>query len=153
MGKVGGLIRRTLYRSLPLDGYLKVLNGAYLFCYRAGLMRRSPAFEYPRFFRNLVSADDTVIDIGANLGYYSYVFSRPVGPSGRVCAVEPVRPILDVLRHNLRRCGNVDLFGSMGYAGYTLAEGKMKPLSADDRKDIAFIHASKTERYRKYIRA
>ena len=219
MGKAGGLIRRALYRTLPLNDYLKVLSGAYLFCYRTGLMRRSAAFEYPRFLRNLVSAGDTVIDIGANLGYYSFVFSRLVGPSGRVCAVEPVRPIL------LRRCRNVDvyecalgaeertirmgnasvsesgyfgtgrnfvmdkplagmtmlefeaemkrgsrlfadlpridainrsfiadLFNSMGYAGYTLEHGAMKPLSADDRKDIVFIHASKTEHYRKYIR-
>jgi len=257
MGKVGGLIRRALYRNLPLDGYLKVLSGAYLFCFRTGLMRRSPAFEYPRFLGRLVGRGDTVIDIGANLGYYSYAFSRLVGPSGRVYAVEPVRPILEVLRHNLRNGSNVVIYGyalgeeertirmgnasvgesgyfgtgrnfvmnkplagvpvlefeaemkrgsrlfadlpkidmikcdiegyervvmsemrpllekhrpvvlietdgenrsfiaglfdSMGYAGYTLAEGKMKPLSADDRKDIIFIHASKTERYRKYI--
>ena len=44
-----------------------------------------------------------------NLGYYARTLSRLAGPAGRVYAVEPVPPILAVLRRNLRRCRNVEI--------------------------------------------
>ena len=31
----------------------------------------------------------TVVDVGANLGYYSLLAAKRVGPSGRVIALEP----------------------------------------------------------------
>jgi FkbM family methyltransferase len=37
-----------------------------------------------------VRPGDTVLDVGANYGYYTYPLSRAVGPSGRVYAFEPV---------------------------------------------------------------
>jgi FkbM family methyltransferase len=37
-----------------------------------------------------VRPGDTVLDLGANYGYYTYPLSRAVGPSGRVYAFEPV---------------------------------------------------------------
>jgi FkbM family methyltransferase len=39
---------------------------------------------------HLVHAGDTVIDIGANYGLYSYHLSRTVGPTGQVHAFEPI---------------------------------------------------------------
>lgn len=109
MGQAGKTIRRILYKNLSLDSYLKVLSRMFLWGYRTGLMSRSAAYEYPRFLKHIVVKGDTVIDIGANLGYYSYVFARLTGSSGRVYAVEPVRPILNVLRRNLRRYDQVEI--------------------------------------------
>ena len=37
-----------------------------------------------------VRKGDTVLDLGANFGYYTYPLSRAVGPSGRVFAFEPI---------------------------------------------------------------
>ena len=37
-----------------------------------------------------IQQGDTVLDLGANYGLYSYYFSKAVGPSGRVFAFEPV---------------------------------------------------------------
>jgi len=31
----------------------------------------------------------TVVDVGANIGYYTWLASQRVGPSGRVVAIEP----------------------------------------------------------------
>ena len=109
MGKIGTCIRRVLYRSLSLENYLKVLSGAYLWGYRLGLSPHAAAYEYPRFLKYLIAPGDTVIDIGANLGYYSYAMARLTGSSGKVYAVEPVAPIRRVLEHNLRRFRNVEI--------------------------------------------
>ena len=49
------------------------------------------------------------IDIGANLGYYSRPLSKLVGERGHVYSVEPMPPVLEVLRHNLRRSRNVTI--------------------------------------------
>jgi FkbM family methyltransferase len=106
---ITGSIKRALYRRLSLENYLKVLSAGFFAGLRLGLGRRSPAYEYPRFLKNLVREGDIVIDIGANLGYYSRILSGLVGPGGKVYAVEPVKPILGVLEHNLRHCRNVEI--------------------------------------------
>jgi FkbM family methyltransferase len=52
---------------------------------------------------------DVVLDIGANIGYYTLLASRRVGPSGRVFAFEPDPRNFALLRKNLRAngCTNV----------------------------------------------
>jgi FkbM family methyltransferase len=104
-----GSIKRALYRTLPLESYLRVLSAGFFAGLRLGLGRRSAAYEYPRFLSRVVRRGDVVVDIGANLGYYSRVLSEIVGDGGKVYAVEPVKPIAQVLRHNLRRCRNVEV--------------------------------------------
>jgi FkbM family methyltransferase len=101
-------IKRLLYRRLSLEKYLRVVSRCFFAGYSLGVGRRSTAYEYPRFLRSLVRRGDTVLDIGANLGYFSRIMSRLVG-EGKIWAVEPVRPILGVLKHNLRRCRNVEI--------------------------------------------
>ncbi|MDR2883035.1 MAG: FkbM family methyltransferase [Alistipes sp.] len=102
-------IKRLLYRRLSLENYLKVLSAGFFAGMRLGLGKNSAAYEYPRFLRRVVRVGDVVIDIGANLGYYSREISRLVGVGGKVYAVEPVRPILGVLARNLRRRSNVEI--------------------------------------------
>lgn len=112
-------IKRTLSRHMPLERYLRTVSSGYFAIYRLGLSPLLGVYEYPRKLRYMVGRGDTVIDIGANLGYYSWFFSRLAGAQGRVYAVEPVKPIFEVLRRNLRNRRNVTL---MNYA-----------LGADDR--------------------
>jgi FkbM family methyltransferase len=58
---------------------------------------------------NVLEPGMTFVDVGANIGYFSILGSRLVGPSGRVFAVEPDAFNLSVLRANLDRhdCSNV----------------------------------------------
>lgn len=102
-------LHRILYRTLPLEGYLRAVSRLFFLWQRLGLGRRAPETEYVYHLPQLVRAGDTCIDIGANLGYYARTISRLAGPAGRVYAVEPVAPIRKVLSRNLRRCGNVDI--------------------------------------------
>lgn len=103
------LIHKILYRTLPLEGYLRVVSRLFFLFQRLGIGRRAPATEYVYHLEQLVRKGDVCIDIGANLGYYTRTLARLAGPAGRVYAVEPVPPILAVLRHNAGRCRNVEI--------------------------------------------
>lgn len=61
--------------------------------------------------RRMIRPGMVVLDVGAHLGYYSRLFSKWVGPTGRVFAFEPCSENFDVLMHNLssRRYRNVTL--------------------------------------------
>ena len=49
------------------------------------------------------SRADVFYDIGANVGFFTLVASRVVGPTGRLHAFEPRWAIVRALRSNLRR--------------------------------------------------
>lgn len=62
-----------------------------------------------RWFVENVHPDWTIFDVGANIGYYSVLFSR-LAPAGRVHAFEPTETAA-MLRANLahNKCANVDV--------------------------------------------
>lgn len=43
------------------------------------------------------------VDVGANLGYYTIVMGRSIGPTGRVIACEPNKRLIEIIRQSL--CG------------------------------------------------
>jgi len=106
---LGKFIHKILYRTLPLEGYLRAVSRLFFLWQRLGIGREAPATEYVYHLPKLVRAGDTCIDIGANLGYYARTISRLAGPAGKVYAVEPVAPIRKVLSRNLRRCANTEI--------------------------------------------
>ncbi|MCU0606085.1 MAG: FkbM family methyltransferase [Candidatus Edwardsbacteria bacterium] len=55
--------------------------------------------------KRLVKPGQTVLDVGANIGYYAVIASRLVGPQGVVHAFEPTTIFADVLDRNLRENG------------------------------------------------
>ena len=60
-------------------------------------------FEYAstQIAHRLVKSGDIVVDVGANIGYYSVIFSRLVGPKGHVFSFEPTQYFGRVLKQNL----------------------------------------------------
>jgi FkbM family methyltransferase len=58
-----------------------------------------------RVMRRLLRPGDTVIDAGANFGYFTLLASRIVGPTGQVVAFEPVPPTVQRLKRNLELNG------------------------------------------------
>jgi FkbM family methyltransferase len=106
---MGRLFHRILYRLLPLEGYLRVVSRLF-FLYRAlGIGHTGRALEYNYHLQQLVKEGDTVIDIGANLGYYTRPLADIVGAAGEVYAVEPVPVIFSVLKRNVGGRKNVTL--------------------------------------------
>lgn len=103
-------IKRALYAILGQATYLKVLHSSFSFLYKAGLLKGKAPFEYHYFVQQLVHPGDTVVDLGANLGYYSRIFSRLVGKNGRVICIEPVKPFFRVLSWALKQRKNCTLY-------------------------------------------
>jgi FkbM family methyltransferase len=75
------------------------------------------------FFARTVRAGMTVIDVGANFGYYTVLFGHAVGTAGHVVAIEPVPATAAVLRRT------IDLNGLTGTTRLVIA-------AAGDRDDI-----------------
>jgi FkbM family methyltransferase len=65
-------------------------------------LRRAPSYE-KILFLSLVRRGDFVVDVGANTGYYSLLFSNLVGARGRVDVFEPAPPTFAQLEAQIRR--------------------------------------------------
>jgi len=55
--------------------------------------------------RREIQPGDTVLDIGANIGYFTLLFAQLVGAQGRVYAFEPDPTNFHILRRNIERNG------------------------------------------------
>jgi FkbM family methyltransferase len=69
-------------------------------------------WEKRRLFETLVRPGDVVYDIGANVGFYTILASRLVGPLGRVIAFEPLPRNLEFLKRHvtLNDASNVTVY-------------------------------------------
>ncbi|MFC2002727.1 FkbM family methyltransferase, partial [Chloroflexota bacterium] len=63
-----------------------------------------------QIFEQVVKEGDTVVDLGANVGYYTLLASRIVGERGKVCTFEPDPKTYDLLLKNieLNKYSNID---------------------------------------------
>jgi FkbM family methyltransferase len=101
------VIKRVIYPVMTEDRYAYFVAVSKAWDIRSG--------DYPESELELVplaaQRGDTVLDIGANFGYYAYPLSRAVGPTGRVYAFEPVPFTYRTLRivARLLRLGNVQI--------------------------------------------
>ncbi|UKN02787.1 FkbM family methyltransferase [Paracrocinitomix mangrovi] len=94
------LARKILVKILGLKAYLKLVSRTYIRMIRNGKMKD----KYPElyFVKQIVSEGDTILDIGANLGYYSYFMAKYAGKSGKVLAVEPIPLFAEIWQTNMK---------------------------------------------------
>jgi FkbM family methyltransferase len=94
------MVKRIIPTRLMVDGIELMMNrddavvcGALtLGCYE----------NFPRrIFRGLLKPGMTVVDIGANIGLYTAIAAKAVGPAGRVIAVEPESRNAQLMRQTL----------------------------------------------------
>jgi FkbM family methyltransferase len=76
---------------------------------RAGLLMWAGSYEptLTHFFTKLVQPGWIVLDGGAHFGWFTVLFSKLVGPQGRVYAFEPDPQNLALLKQNTLRLPNV----------------------------------------------
>ncbi|WP_051697646.1 FkbM family methyltransferase [Prevotella sp. 10(H)] len=78
--------------------------------YRLGFLKNNKEYEYHYYIKHLIHEGDTVIDIGANLGYYSILMSSLVGSFGRVYSVEPIALYNKIFNEKARKRQNITLY-------------------------------------------
>lgn len=103
-------IKKVLYKTFGQAAYLKMLHTSFFFLYRTGMLRKNKEYIYYYFAHNFIEKGDCVVDIGANLGYFSKVFSRLVGNTGKVVSVEPVLPFYKTLKWAMRKEQNCTIY-------------------------------------------
>lgn len=64
---------------------------------------------YFSLLTTMVGPGDWVIDVGANVGHYTLLLSRLVGPNGRVVAIEPIPQTFELLCSNARRSPHANI--------------------------------------------
>ena len=92
-GIVAGL---GIHRLPGFDQLFLALYGAYKKYFEAGPIDR---------LREFVPPGSVVIDVGANVGFFSLRFADWVGSTGRVIAIEPEQHNYDILASALERAG------------------------------------------------
>lgn len=72
---------------------------------------QSPEPEVIHTMPHFIQEGDVVVDAGANIGYFTIILSRLVGPAGKVLAVEPDPRNVEKLKKNLdiNDCINVEI--------------------------------------------
>lgn len=85
-------IKSLLFRLLKIDGYLSVVQKAYVSGFRLGLLNNNPSYQWHYFVSSLVKNGDYILDIGANLGYFTLQFAEKVKSGGHLYCIEPVAP-------------------------------------------------------------
>jgi FkbM family methyltransferase len=98
--QLSGLVARSGVRRLRgIDRGFLALYAAYKRYFEAGPIDRLQEF---------VPSGSVVIDVGANVGFFSVLFARWVGDSGEVIAIEPENRNYDNLISTLKRKGLIN---------------------------------------------
>lgn len=61
------------------------------------------------FFRRYLREGDIFLDVGANIGYFTRIAGRLVGPAGHVHAFEPMPSAIRLLRKNSEHLPNISI--------------------------------------------
>jgi FkbM family methyltransferase len=94
MHQIKRLLKRTAWNILPHSTVQYIKKRHYLRLLCSSLLEREPEF---RVVRHLVKPDDSVIDIGANVGVYTKILSELAGPDGHVYSIEPFPSTFEIL--------------------------------------------------------
>lgn len=103
----------TAGRTAIVQAVVQTVEGRFHFDVRGGtvgwtLASGSYEFIETQLVKHLFAPGDFVVDVGANLGWYSTIMARRVGADGIVLAFEPDETNLGLLRINLAENGMAD---------------------------------------------
>ncbi len=104
-----GFIKKYLFIILGLKNYLKLLHKGFVVAYNTGWLKSNYIYKYHYFVKNIIEEGDYVVDLGANLGYYSKIFSGLVKRDGKVICIEPIVPFFKTIQWAMRGTNNVIL--------------------------------------------
>jgi FkbM family methyltransferase len=91
-------VARTVFGA-PIEGNTRDLIQKYIYYFGAW----EP--NLTQWVQGRLKPGDTFIDVGANIGYFTLLASKFVGPSGRVVSIEASPTIFERLERNVARAG------------------------------------------------
>lgn len=103
LAKLGELLGYTvsrearLYNGMPLVVILGTTEG------RAILEDGVYEADSIHLLEKMIAPGMTFVDVGANVGQYSLVCSRLVGPTGKIYAIEPTPAVINLLEKNIAK--------------------------------------------------
>ena len=101
-------IKLLFFSVLSEKNYLRLLHRSFYLMLDLGLLKRDCKFKYHYKVKEIIKKDDVILDIGANLGYFSKSFSR-LAKNGKVICIEPLPQYYDVLNYFIGQKNNVSL--------------------------------------------
>jgi len=102
-------IKALLLKILGQRAYLQLTSQLFFFYFNNGWLRGNTSYFTHYFVKQFIKQDDVVLDIGANLGYYSVRFAKLVGTNGKVYSVEPIELYRSVLKQNVASFKQVEI--------------------------------------------
>jgi FkbM family methyltransferase len=104
------MVRKILVKVVGIKTYLSWVSKIYITLINFGFSKSKYAELY--FTQEIVKEGDTVLDIGANLSYYSYFLAKKIGNKGQLIAVEPIPLFAEVWKKNMSKykTENIKLF-------------------------------------------
>lgn len=93
------------YRLASRTGVLQLAPIQRLFSYLYFIYKRRVEARGITALNKRITPGSLVMDVGANIGFFTVEFARRVGGAGIVLAFEPAQKNVDLLRWNLRRFG------------------------------------------------
>ncbi|HSK12101.1 MAG TPA: FkbM family methyltransferase, partial [Phnomibacter sp.] len=93
-------IKSWLLKILGPHNYLSLTSNLFFLYFKNGWLRNDPAYYAHYMVGKVIRPGQTIIDIGANLGYYTRLFAKRTGTGGKVWAVEPIELYRSILEQN-----------------------------------------------------
>lgn len=103
-----GTLKKALYKLLSQRAYLRTLHRSFYLLYDLGLLKKDARFKYHYMVKQLIEPTFSVVDIGANLGYFSKNFAR-LANKGRLISIEPVPVFFETLLYFMKKFPHVTL--------------------------------------------
>lgn len=104
-----GTIKAWLLKILGQEKYLGLISTSFFVAYHKGWLRNNPSYFTHYMAARFIQPGFTVIDIGANLGYYSCLFAAKTGINGKVLSVEPIELYRRILVKNTKEYPQVSI--------------------------------------------
>jgi FkbM family methyltransferase len=101
-------VLRRRYVERSINGYRLLLDGDDPGISRQLIHLGKREAEQKYIVEHMLKPGMSVLDLGANVGYYTVMMARIVGTGGRVCAVEPHPGNFKLLEANVARNGIAD---------------------------------------------
>lgn len=95
-----GTIKAWLLKLLGQEKYLQLTSTIFFIAFHQEWLRNNPSYFTHYMANRFIQPGFTVIDIGANLGYYSTIFAAKTGANGKVLSVEPIELYRRILAKN-----------------------------------------------------